>query len=82
MRFHRCRAWPAPFVRVLLVCLLAMVTPACTATSRADADAHLRDAASRGDAEAVREAIGQGADLEARDGQGRTALLLATHGNS
>ena len=69
MRFHRCRAWPAPFVRALLVCLLAMVTPACTATSRADADA-------------VRQAIEDGATLEARDGQGRTALLLATHGNN
>lgn len=67
--------------RMLLLCLLAMVTPACTATSRSDADAQLRDAASRGDARAVREALDAGADLEARDGQGRTALLLATHGN-
>ena len=82
MRFHRCPAWLAPLPRVLLLCLLALVTPACTATPRAEADAQLRDAARRGDAEAVREAITQGADLEARDGQGRTALLLATHGNN
>ncbi len=40
------------------------------------------DAASRGDADAVRQAIEEGATLEARDGQGRTALLLATHGNN
>ncbi|WP_447610699.1 amidohydrolase family protein [Stenotrophomonas maltophilia] len=82
MRVHHSAGWPAPFTRVLLLCLLAMVTPACTATSRADADARLRDAASRGDADAVRQAIEDGATLEARDGQGRTALLLATHGNN
>lgn len=55
MRVHHSAGWPAPFTRVLLLCLLAMVTPACTATSRADADARLRDAASRGDADAVRQ---------------------------
>lgn len=82
MRVHRSPGWPAPFARVLLLCLLAMVTPACTATSKADVDGRLRDAASRGDAAAVRQAIEEGATLEARDGQGRTALLLATHGNN
>lgn len=82
MRFHCSAARPAPFARVLLLCLLAMATPACTATSKADVDDRLRDAASRGDADAVRQAIGEGATLEARDGQGRTALLLATHGNN
>ena len=82
MRVHRSLRWPTPFTRVLLLCLLAMVTPACTATSKADADACLRDAATRGDAKAVRGALEDGADLEARDGQGRTALLLATHGNN
>ena len=82
MRFHCPAGWPAPFTRVLLWCLLAMVAPACTATSRADADARLRDAASRGDAGAVRGALADGADLEAHDGQGRMALLLATQGNN
>ena len=82
MRFHCSVARPAPFARVLLLCLLAMATPACTATSKADVDGRLRDAASRGDADAVRQAIEEGATLEARDGQGRTALLLATHGNN
>ncbi|MFC4122936.1 ankyrin repeat domain-containing protein [Nonomuraea zeae] len=33
--------------------------------------------AARGDAVAVRDALGSGADVEARDGQRRTALLLA-----
>ncbi len=82
MRVHRSPGWPAPFARVLLLFLLAMVSPACTATSKADVDGLLRDAASRGDADAVRQAIEDGATLEARDGQGRTALLLATHGNN
>jgi ankyrin repeat protein len=80
MRVHHSAGWPAPFTRVLLLCLLAMVTPACTATSRADADARC-GMASRGDADAVRQAIEDGATLEARDGQGRTALL-ATQGNN
>ncbi|PSD09676.1 hypothetical protein C7E19_23640, partial [Stenotrophomonas maltophilia] len=82
MRVHRSPGWPAPFARVLLLFLLAMVSPACTATSKADVDGRLRDAASRGDADALRQAIEDGATLEARDGQGRTALLLATHGNN
>ncbi|HIE5095638.1 ankyrin repeat domain-containing protein [Stenotrophomonas maltophilia] len=82
MRFHYSLGWPAPFARMLLACLLAVVIPACTATSRSDADARLRDAAGRGDADAVRAALDDGADLEARDGEGRTALLLATHGNN
>lgn len=46
MRFHCSAARPAPFARVLLLCLLAMATPACTATSKADVDGRLRDAAS------------------------------------
>lgn len=82
MHHPRSRQRRSALARMLLLCLLAMVIPACTATSRSDADGQLRDAASRGDARAVREALDAGADLEARDGQGRTALLLATHGNS
>ncbi|MGO4556773.1 ankyrin repeat domain-containing protein, partial [Stenotrophomonas sp. 2YAF22] len=82
MHTPRSRQHRSALGRMLLLCLLVMVIPACTATSRGDADAQLRDAASRGDVEAVREALDAGADLEARDGQGRTALLLATHGNN
>ena len=59
MRFRRSLRWPAPMARMLLLCLLAMVTPACTATPRL-MGIRLRDAASRGDADAVREAIEQG----------------------
>ena len=81
MRIHRCHRWPAPVGRLLLLCLLAMVIPACSAAV-GSADARLRDAAARGDAEAVRGALEDGADLEARDDQGRTPLLIATHGNN
>jgi uncharacterized protein len=36
-------------------------------------------AASRGDAIAVQRLLGEGASVDARDGEGRTALLAATH---
>ncbi|HZL31254.1 MAG TPA: ankyrin repeat domain-containing protein [Pseudolabrys sp.] len=39
------------------------------------------EAAGRGDTGAVRKLIGQGASVDARDAQGRSALLAATHGN-
>lgn len=41
----------------------------------------LLDAVRAGDAAQVRQSLG-GAELEARDGQGRTALLLATHADN
>ena len=80
MRIARRPRLPGPLSRLLLLCLLAMVVPGCSATA-GSVDARLRDAAARGDAAAVRAAVEDGADLESRDGQGRTALLLATHGN-
>ncbi|MBS0245749.1 MAG: ankyrin repeat domain-containing protein [Proteobacteria bacterium] len=43
------------------------------------ADQALIDAAGRGDAAAVQRLLGEGASVAARDGQGRTALLAATH---
>ncbi|WP_313443517.1 ankyrin repeat domain-containing protein [Stenotrophomonas sp.] len=82
MRIHRRRHWPAPMGRLLLLCLLAMVMPACTPGAASTTDERLRDAAARGDATAVRQALDDGADLDGRDGNGRTALLLATHGNN
>ncbi|WP_082748317.1 ankyrin repeat domain-containing protein [Nocardioides jensenii] len=48
-----------------------------TAKLPADPDAALLDAASRGDADAVALALRAGADIEVRDGNRRTALLLA-----
>lgn len=53
----------------------AMVTPA--RAPGAKADERLRNAATAGNADAVRAAVREGANLEARDEQGRTALLLA-----
>jgi ankyrin repeat protein len=41
----------------------------------------LIEAAGRGDAAELRSLVATGADLEARDGCGRTALLAATHAN-
>ncbi|KQZ02434.1 hypothetical protein ASD45_06660 [Pseudolabrys sp. Root1462] len=42
-------------------------------------DQALIAAASRGDAIAVQQLLGEGASVDARDGEGRTALLAATH---
>jgi len=42
-------------------------------------DQALIEAAGRGDAVAVQRLLGEGASVTARDGQGRTALLAATH---
>lgn len=55
--------------------ILATVT---TAEPPARADAALLRAAERGDADAVAVALRAGADIEARDGHERTALLLAS----
>lgn len=41
----------------------------------------LHEAAARGDAADVKRLIGAGASVDARDADGRTALLRATHGN-
>lgn len=60
--------------------LEAVLARAVGAESPADANAALLRAAAAGDADAVALALRAGADLEARDGQRRTALLLAaTH---
>lgn len=44
-------------------------------------DQTLIAAAGKGDLAEVERLIGEGASVAARDGQGRTALLVATHGN-
>jgi ankyrin repeat protein len=45
------------------------------------ADAGLLAAAAKGDVDACRKALAAGAAIDARDAGGRTALLLATHGD-
>lgn len=63
--------------RRVLLAGLAMGAP----VSAQDNAASLRHAAAYGDADAVARLIGIGTSLESRDSAGRTALLLATHGN-
>ena len=60
--------------------LLTIVTGAQLMASPAQ-DQALIAAATKGDVAAARMLIDKGASVAARDGQGRTALLLATHGN-
>jgi uncharacterized protein len=55
-----------------------ILTSVTTAERPADPDTSLLDAARAGDADAVAVALRAGADIEARDPQGRTALLLAS----
>jgi len=43
-------------------------------------DAAWEDAVKRGDARIVRDLLGQGTDVDARDRYGQTALMLAAHG--
>lgn len=57
--------------------VVAMLQAALTQPAAADPDAALLQAASEGDADQVALALRFGAALEARDPQGRTALLLA-----
>ena len=71
------------FKRITIVGAFALTTLA-SAVAAADGGAHdarLRSAADRGDAGEVRTLLTRGARIDSRDGQGRTALLLATHGH-
>ncbi|MGR3911065.1 ankyrin repeat domain-containing protein [Burkholderia sp. SR8] len=71
------------FKRIAIVGALAVatLTSAAAAADGGALDARLRSAAVRGEAGEVRTLLTRGARIDARDGQGRTALLLATHGN-
>lgn len=71
------------FRRIAIIGSFALTTLS-SAVAAADGGAlegRLRSAADRGDAGEVRTLIERGAQVDARDGQGRTALLIATHGN-
>jgi ankyrin repeat protein len=56
-------------------------TPTVETTDDAAADARLLRAAAAGDLVGVREALADGADVEAADDTGATALVLAAYGN-
>jgi uncharacterized protein len=58
--------------------ILAMTSPAHTEDAR---DQALIAGSANGDLAAVGRLLAEGADVKARDGRGRTALLVATHGN-
>lgn len=60
---------------------LTTLTSAVAAADGGALEGRLRSAADRGDAGEVRMLLERGAPIDSRDGQGRTALLLATHGN-
>lgn len=69
----------APALRVVAL-LLALLWSLPASSQGPSLGAELRSAASRGDATAVRRLIVQKAPLDAKDGQGQTALLLAVAG--
>jgi ankyrin repeat protein len=67
---------------VMLRMLLALFVIAMCSTAHAqNRDQALIEAAGRGDPAAVERLIREGARVAARDNRGRTALLVATHGN-
>lgn len=72
-----------PKILILCVAVLFTVlihTPTLLGQSMTDASA-LHQAAADNDVAAVRALLSAGAEIDARDRKGRTALLVATHGN-
>jgi ankyrin repeat protein len=68
--------------KVLAFILLAFASFPLTASGQTMTDTRLHTAAANNDAAAIKGLIAQGAKIDARDGDGRTALLVATHGNN
>ncbi len=66
---------------VFFACLFAMLASLTASAEGGVLESQLREAAERGNAAQVKTLLDQGANIEARDKQGRTPLLLATHGN-
>lgn len=67
-----------PVGAALLLAVLAHLLPA---SGQPVNDTRLHTAAANDDVAAIRDLLSTGSDIEARDGSGRTALLIATHGN-
>lgn len=67
-----------PAIAIILAALIGFVGGGAMAQRKDETILH--DAVTTGDIAAVRHTVGR-ADIEARDRQGRTALLLATHAN-
>jgi ankyrin repeat protein len=64
---------------VLAFAAMAWIAPATAGENMLERELHA--SASKGDATAVRDLLAKGASIDARDDNGRTALLLATHAN-
>lgn len=67
--------------QLLVAAMLAIGIPGGEAMARSDATRDLLSAASAGQAADVKRLLAAGVDLEARDSQGRSALLLAVAQN-
>ena len=67
--------------KYLIVILGVLVASAVGAEIPPAIDQRLIDAATRGDVANVKGLLAQGASVQARDGQGWTALMAATHAN-
>src|SRR5215472_10948154 len=60
--------------------VLAFLLALCFRTAaHGDNDSDLRDAAKRGDVDAVKSLLGKGANINSKDADGRTALLEASY---
>lgn len=66
---------------VLAVCIVMAAIAGAIAVSHANSGLDLLTAAARGDTAQVTALLSAGASVDARDREGRTPLLLATHGN-
>jgi ankyrin repeat protein len=71
---------------LILTCLVAVLALACSpdpasSSGVVEPASALREAAGRGDIPAVRALLEQGSPVDARDGQGATALIRAAYGN-
>ncbi|HHJ1299740.1 ankyrin repeat domain-containing protein [Pseudomonas sp. P1B16] len=65
----------------LATMLFALFTSLAAHAENTTLDNHLHNAASHDDVRTLQQLLTQGARLESRDEQGRTALMVATHGN-
>lgn len=65
----------------LATLLFALFTSLAAHAETNTMDYRLHDAARHDDVRTLQQLLAQGAQLESRDEQGRTALLVATHGN-
>lgn len=71
-----------PNVLRVLLFLIGSITGSTVVADAREAQSILIEAVTAGDISAVKNAIASGADLEQRDGKGRTALLIATHADN